>query len=210
MRRLLIFGCGLLAWAVAPAAERQAAARAPVDLRDRPVLGADTAPIVVVEITSFKCGHCRDFHEKVFPQLRAAYIDTGKVQWAMLHASDDPADQHSQIFAIARCAQRQGKYWELLDSLYQVANRPPSFLADLVARSALIDRVDLETCLRDRAVRHAVAADFADYRRLKLRGTPTFIVSKLGSDGRRTETIISGLQSQEYFQAAFNKLLAAP
>jgi protein-disulfide isomerase len=184
--------------------------RAPVDLRDRPVLGRDTAPIVVVEISSFKCAHCREFHQKVFPQLRAAYIDTGKVQWTMLNASDDPADQHSQIFTIARCAQRQGKYWELLDHLFAVANRPPSFLADLVAKSPLIDRADLEIGLRDRAVRNAVAADFADYARLKSRGTPTFRVTKIGAGGERTEITIAGLKSFEHFQEAFDQLLKSP
>ena len=186
------------------------ASRAPLDLRDRPVLGCDTAPIVVVEISSFKCAHCREFHEKIFPRLRAAYIDTGKVQWAMLNASDDPADQHSQIFALARCAQRQGKYWELLDSLFQVANRPPSFLADLVAQSPLIDRADLETGLRDRAVRNAVAADFAGYTRLKSRGTPTFRVTKIGASGERTEITIAGLKSLEHFQDALDQLLKSP
>ncbi len=186
------------------------APRASIDLRDRPVLGRDTAPIVVVEISSFKCAHCREFHEKIFPRLRAAYIDPGHVQWAMLNASDDPADQHSQIFTIARCAQRQGKYWELLDHLFQVANRPPSFLADLVAKSPLIDRADLEIGLRDRAVRNAVAADFADYARLKARGTPTFRITKTGPNGERTETIIAGLQSLEHFKGVFDKLLNSP
>ena len=186
------------------------APRAPLDLRDRPVLGSDTTSIVVVEISSFKCAHCREFHEKIFPRLRAAYIDTGQVQWAMLNASDDPADQHSQIFTIARCAQRQGKYWELRDHLFQVANRPPSFLADLVAKSPLIDRADLEIGLRDRAVRNAVAADFADYARLKSRGTPTFRVTKIGASGERTEITIAGLKSLEHFQDALDQLLKSP
>ena len=37
--------------------------------RERPVLGSATAPIVVIEVSSFRCAHCRDFHEKIFPAL---------------------------------------------------------------------------------------------------------------------------------------------
>lgn len=183
---------------------------APLEKRERAVMGSETAGIVVIEVSSFKCTHCRAFHEKIFPRLRAQYIDSGQVQWVVLNASDDAAEEFAQIFPIARCALRQGKYWELLDSLFQVAHRPPSFLADLIAKSPLIDRGELEICLRDRAVRNDVAADFTEYARLKIRGTPTFVVRKIGTDGRRTETTIAGAEALEYFQRAFDELLKSP
>ena len=208
--------CGLLGIALVAAAARLVAAepavakRWPIELRERPTLGKDTAPVVVVEIASFKCTHCRSFHEKIFPTLRAEYIDTGKVQWVVLNASDDPSDQFAKIFAIARCALRQGKYWEMQDSFFAVAHRPSSALTDLVAKSPLLDKGELEICLRDRSTRTALAGDFSDYARLKLHGTPAFLFSKLGSDGRRTDTTVSGLQTLDYYRQVLEKMLKAP
>ncbi|MSU51467.1 MAG: hypothetical protein EXS37_20665 [Opitutus sp.] len=183
---------------------------APFEQRERAVLGSDTAGVVVIEVSSFKCAHCRTFHEKIFPSVRERYIKPGKVQWVVLNASDDPSDEFSPIFAIARCALRQGKYWELLDGLFSVAHRAPSFLTDLVAKSPLIDRGELEICLRDRTVRNAVAADFAEYARLKTKGTPTFLVRKLGATGQMTETMISGAPTLEYIQRVLDEMLRAP
>lgn len=183
---------------------------APFTKRERAMLGADSAAVVVIEVSSFKCTHCRAFHEKIFPQLRERYVAPGKVQWVVLNASDDSSDQYSQIFPIARCALRQGKYWELLDGLFQVAHRAPSFLADLIAKSPLIDRGELEICLRDRAVRSEVGGDFAEYARLKLKGTPTFLIRKTSPDGTLTETTIAGAQTLEQFQRVLDEMLKAP
>lgn len=185
-------------------------ARAAVDLRDRPMLGVATAPVVVVEISNFKCTHCRAFHQNVFPALRADYIDVGKVQWVVLNASDDAAEQFTPIFTIARCVQQQGKYWAMQDDLFRVAHRSPSFLNDLVARSPLVDREALETCVRDRITRNVVTADFGEYARLKIRGTPTFLLTKTHADGRRTETTVAGAQTLEHFRRVLDKLLKAP
>lgn len=184
--------------------------RWPIDVRERPMLGLDTAPVVVVEIASFKCSHCRSFHENIFPTLRTEYIDTGKVQWVVLNASDDPADEFAKIFSIARCALRQGKYWEMLDSFFAVAHRPSSALTDLVAKSPLLDKGELEICLRERSTRTALTADFSDYRHLKLHGTPSFLVSRLASDGSRTDAAVAGLQTLDYFRQVLDKMVKVP
>ena len=185
-------------------------AGSPVELADRPVLGVKTAAVLVVEISNFKCTQCRKFHEQVFPTLRRDYIETGKIQWAVINASDDESEQYGKIFTIARCAHRQGKYWELLDGLFSVAHRAPSVLEALVAKSPLLDRSELELCLKDRTVRTAVASDFAHAARLKIRGTPTFVISKWSTDGQRTEALIAGAQPLEYFRRAFDELLKKP
>ena len=182
----------------------------PIELTDRPVLGANTAPILVVEISNFKCTQCRKFHEQVFPALRKDYIETGRIQWVVINASDDESEQYGNIFSIARCAHRQGKYWDLLEGLYSVAHRAPSVLEALVAKSPLLDRGELEICLTDRTVRAAVVSDFAQAARLKIRGTPSFVVSKWSANGEKTEALIAGAQSLEYFRRAFDDLLKKP
>lgn len=216
LRRCLRAGRGLAAGLLvvgglaAPAAEPDPRLGAPFAPRERPALGSAAAPVVVLEISDFKCTHCRIFHEQVFPELRKAYIDTGKVQWLVLNAADDPGEQYAPAFLLARCALRQGRYWETLDTLFRIAPRPANFQTGLFGQRPGIDREALALCLNDRAMRAAVTLDFADYVRAKARGTPTFLVRMTARDGTRTETTIAGAQPLEHFRRVFDELLKAP
>jgi protein-disulfide isomerase len=182
----------------------------PFEKRDRPSLGSDKAPIVVVEFGSYKCSHCWEFLERAFPQIDEQYIKTGKVQWFMVPSSDNPADPSGKIFAVGRCLQRQGKFWEQLNFLMMISNRPSSFLDDLVAKNPAIDSGELAFCLQDREIPRLVARDFDEFRLLKVPGTPTFFVRKLRADGTRTEAIVRGYQPAEYFQRLFDELAKTP
>lgn len=182
----------------------------PFEIRDRPSLGSDQAPIVVVEFGSYKCSHCYEFLERSFPQIDEQYIKTGKVQWFMVPSSDNPADPSSRIYAVGRCVQRQGKFWEQLDFLMTISNRPSSFLNDLIAKNSAIDAGELAFCLQDREIPRLVAKDFDEFHLLKVPGTPTFFVRKLRADGTRTEAVVRGFQSAEYFQRLFDELAKTP
>ena len=183
---------------------------APFEKRERPSMGSNQAPIVVVEFGSYKCGHCQEFQEQVFPKIKELYVDSGKVQWVLVPSSDNAADQSSRIFAIGRCVHRQGKFWETLDFLMNISNRPSSFLEDLVAKNSAIDAGDLAFCLQDRETSRQVAKDFDEYQLLKVKGTPTFFIRRLRADGSRTEATVRGLQTAEYFQRVFDELLKSP
>ena len=43
-------------------------------------IGQIDAKVKIVEYLSFTCPHCAAFHSEVYPQLKADYIDTGKVR----------------------------------------------------------------------------------------------------------------------------------
>ena len=45
------------------------------------ILGEADAPIHIIEYYSMTCGHCRDFHNKTFPEVKTNLIDTGKVKF---------------------------------------------------------------------------------------------------------------------------------
>jgi len=193
-----------------PTAAAEFRQRLPIVLANRPSVGSAEAPIVVIEVSSFKCTHCRNFHETIFPQLVERYITPGHVQWVVLNASDDPSDQFSKIFEIARCAHQQGKYWDILDSLFPVAHRAPSLVESLIDKSPHMHREKLDMCLRERSTRNTVAADFSLYARLKLKGTPTFLIWKMGPHGQTVETSIAGAQTLDHFQRVFDELLKTP
>lgn len=45
------------------------------------VQGDEAAPVTLIEYASFTCPHCGNWHKDIYPQLKADYIDTGKVKF---------------------------------------------------------------------------------------------------------------------------------
>ncbi|MFP6747708.1 MAG: thioredoxin domain-containing protein, partial [Alphaproteobacteria bacterium] len=43
-------------------------------------IGATDAPVTIIEYASMTCPHCANFHMGPFKELKAEYIDTGKVR----------------------------------------------------------------------------------------------------------------------------------
>jgi protein-disulfide isomerase len=182
----------------------------PFDARDRPTLGSGNAPIVVLEVASFQCLHCRAFQERIFPALRDRYITSGQVRWIMLNASDDSAGANGRIFLIGRCTWRAGQFWNVADDLFRMGNQPPDVLDALMAADAAIDPAQLGLCLDDPATHRRVEEDFAEYKRLHVIGTPYFYVRRLRANGQRIEAEIAGYQTVEYFGRVFDRLLQSP
>lgn len=80
----------------------------PVPGLDDIVVGDPKAPVTIVEFASMTCGHCANFHNNVYPKLKAKYIDTGK---AKLIFRDFPLDNLAvAVSMLARCVGGEGPY----------------------------------------------------------------------------------------------------
>src|SRR5690606_5239165 len=143
--------------------------------RDRPSLGSEQAPVVVIAVSSYKCQHCRVFHGRVFPRLRERYIDTGQVRWVAINASPEPTDVEAAAFMIARCAQRDGQFWQSQDFLFEHGRRPSSHLYGRLSAVPGLEAAAIERCVRQADVRGEIAADFAEATALGVKALPTLI-----------------------------------
>ena len=81
------------------------------------VMGSADAPVTIEEWADFQCPACRAFAVNVEPQLRAAYIATGKVRFifqnfAFLGVESEWAAQ------AAECAAAEGRFIDYHDRLY--------------------------------------------------------------------------------------------
>lgn len=65
-------------------------------------LGAEDAPVTIIEYASFTCPHCANFHGDQFKKIKEAYIDTGKVRFIHREVYFDRYGLWGS--AIARCA----------------------------------------------------------------------------------------------------------
>ena len=66
------------------------------------VQGSLTAPATIIEYASLTCTHCAAFHEMIWPQVKAKYVDTGLAKFIL---REFPLDRlATAAFMLARCA----------------------------------------------------------------------------------------------------------
>jgi protein-disulfide isomerase len=86
---------------------------------DDHVMGSANAPVTMVEYFAQACSVCAHFDQDVFPQLKAKYIDTGKVRYVMrlfpLFPVDGPA------YKLDTCVPKE-KFFQAADLLFR--NQP--------------------------------------------------------------------------------------
>lgn len=162
-----------------PAAAGPAASLPSLDemLADK-VLGSAAAPVAIVEYSSLTCSHCASFHKDTMPQIRAAYIDGGRVK---LIYRDYPLDQVALSAAmIARCSGE--RYFAVLDLLFASqttwagSTDPVGALKRTVASTGLA-AADVDTCLANADLRSGILRIQATGQsQYGVRATPTFIV----------------------------------
>jgi protein-disulfide isomerase len=144
-------------------------------------LGKADAPITVVEYASMTCGHCANFHTKVFPQLKEKYIDTGKVYFIM---REFPLDNLAAAASmLARCAGGD-KTFPLISALFAkqeewafVRGDPRPELLKLVKQAGFTQE-SFDKCLTDQkllddiyAIRARASETFG------VDATPTFFIN---------------------------------
>jgi protein-disulfide isomerase len=158
-------------------------------------LGSLPASVVMVELADYECPFCRQYHEQVFPQIKARYIDTGKVRYVL---RDLPLDIHAQAFAAAeaaRCAGAQGRFWPmraaLSDNFRQLS--PERFAA--LAGEVGLARASFEACLREHRFAAAIRADVADALAARIYSTPSFVIGRPVAGGVSGVVVVGGAAS---------------
>ena len=171
-----------------------------------PFMGQKDAPVVVTEYASTTCGHCRQFHEQVFPELKTKYIDTGKIRldWVVMPTPPQPISLAGA--AIARCA-GEDKFFAVIDDLFKNQNviiesganpwRLQKQLRELGARHGLnADQVG--TCVADPALIE-VTRKYVQESPPFVTSTPTFLIG--GQDVEQTMEALSAAIDAELAKA---------
>lgn len=170
-------------------------------------LGSPTAMIAIVEFGDYQCPYCRAFHTGTFVKLRSAYIDTGKARYFY---KDFPLTRiHAHAFSAsvaAYCAGAQRRFWQMQDLLYANQARLGDALYAKLARDLKLDGARFDVCSRSPAARAAVYRDFKDGRRLRITGTPTFLLGRVDGDSVIVERIATGTPAFDVFARELDAL----
>jgi len=175
---------GLSPWRFLDAALAQSQVAAdvakPQSLPDM-ALGPKDAAITIVEYASMTCPHCAAFAEQVFPKLKTAYIDTGKIRYVF---REFPLDiKAAAASMLARCIAKDDpvKYFAAIDTLFKQQDNWFAKTTEglgLIGKQAGMSEKDVDACLKDQAMLDKIAADqkFAN-EKLKVNSTPTFFLN---------------------------------
>ncbi len=176
---------------------------------DAPSLGRVDAPLVLVEFLDYQCPYCVKFHNEIYPQLKTAFVDTGKMRISSVQL---PLPFHNFADGAARaavCADAQGKFWEMRDKLFAAAGTLP---ADALRKSAQDSGLNIDAFLAcsaldatDVSVKKGVAAAKA----AGIEATPSFVLGRV-SGGKITGVKIVGAMPYATFAAEINKQLGSP
>jgi protein-disulfide isomerase len=147
------------------------------------VLGADDAPVTIIEYASFTCPHCANFHKDVFKSLKADYIDTGKVRFIYREVYFDRYGLWAAM--MARCGGEM-KYFGITSILFDTqsewaASEDPAVVVEnlkRIGRSAGMDDATLDACMKDQDTAKALMTRYEENMAAdKVTGTPTLFIN---------------------------------
>ena len=159
------------------------------------VMGDADAKVTIVEYASMTCPHCRSFHEKILPEIKTKYIETGKAKYILRPFPFDGDRRGEAAFMLAKCAPNNN-YYAMIDALFSTQNvwagkgNPVPELLRL-SKLAGMTEADFKACLGNQELltkiiegRNKAVKDF------KVQATPTVFVNgeKLGDSSVETLT----------------------
>lgn len=145
-------------------------------------LGAEDAPLTVIEYASFTCGHCANFHAENWPKLKSEYVDTGKVKFIQRDVYFDAVGLWAGI--LARCG-GDDKYYAVSDMLFDdqkkwlAGDSGDEIAANLrkIGLKAGMSEEQMTACWDDKGQAESLIKTFQENATAdEIEATPTFII----------------------------------
>ena len=143
--------------------------------------GDENAKITIITYESLTCGHCADFHNNVYPELKKEFIDKGLVKIEFRHFPLDIAALNAS--KIAQC-NNDGKS-NLLHILFsnqkkwakgETIEETNKYLKKLLKDKNI--NINFEKCINDKIIEDYVLNDRIEgVKKFKVNATPTIIIN---------------------------------
>jgi len=175
-------------------------------------LGNPKSPVVLIEYAAPSCPVCAAFSVQAFPQIKAKYIDTGKIFYVFRVFPLRPDDGEAE--KIARCLP-EDKYFAFIDLLFKnqakwdvefsqinPALATPEGVHDglvLLGRIAGMSREQVDKCMDNKAEDDRINKVSSEGEaRYSITGTPTFILNgvSIGSGNIPFDTLSKLLDTE--------------
>ncbi|MEL7280075.1 MAG: DsbA family protein [Pseudomonadota bacterium] len=146
-------------------------------------LGDENAPITFIEYASFTCPHCARFHQNQFKELKADFIDTGKVRFIHRDVYFDKYGLWASM--VARCGGPE-RFFGITDMIYAeqrewIGDGQDAGVAERlrkIGKVAGLTQDELDACLSDRNHAQALVAAYQENSAADdVTSTPTLIIN---------------------------------
>lgn len=145
----------------------------PVVRATDPVRGSDTPSLTIIEYGDFQCPECGSIEPAL--QTVIARHPTVRFVWKDFPLTDTHPEAQAAAEA-ARCAQQQGKFWEMHDALFAHQQQLGDALYTQLALQLQLDTLQFSTCRSQHQTQQLVRQGSADALAWKVDGTPYFFV----------------------------------
>ncbi len=145
--------------------------------------GKADAPIAIAEFGDFECPGCGHFATVTEPDVRTRIVEAGL---ASFRYYDFPLSGHANAMSAhlaAACADKQGKFWEMHDALYQrqsewnsQATMNPKKVIATYVKPLGMDEAAWNTCFDSQTEVAKIEAHRKKGQDLGVNSTPTFII----------------------------------
>lgn len=142
--------------------------------KDSPILGNRDAKLSIIYFSDYNCVYCQQ-QKVVMKQLMEEY--GGKVNLVWKDYPDNDAESFSwQAAVAARCAGKQGKFWQYQDKLFNndldLDNNKLIELGKTMDMSA----IDFAKCVKNKETENVVLSDMQEAQDLNISGVPFIFI----------------------------------
>ena len=164
-----------------------------------PFFGSKTPELTIVEFASFSCPYSKEVSSTT-RELMLKYNTRIKYIYRE-YPIDGLYPNSSTLALVGRCANEQGKFWQMHDKLYQSKDKNYSVLAKQIG----LDGVKFSNCVKNQTYIKNIRQNLLDGVKNNVRGTPTFFFIKKENENK--PIIIEGAIPKETFEEVIDKLL---
>jgi protein-disulfide isomerase len=143
-------------------------------------LGADDAPVTMIEYSSLTCPHCAEFHTTTLPKIEEQYVAPGKLR---LVYRDFPLDPLATAAAMLPHCIEPDRYFGFLEALFRsqstwARSQEPAKELERLSRFAGLSPAEFQACINNKELLQAIQQRAEAARReYNITSTPTFIIN---------------------------------
>ncbi len=168
-----------------------------------PFLGSANAKVTVVEYADYQCPYCEQFYSKTWPELKAKYVDNGKIKFLYQDFAFLGPDSNTAAEA-SHCAADQNKFWQYHDYLFSNQGAEGSSWAIASHQKEFAQAIGLNTvkfgqCLDSGKYKQEVLDETAQGKTYGVTATPSVFING---------TLILGAQPLANFEQAIDAALS--
>ncbi len=164
-----------------------------ISIENTPILGNKDAKIQIVVFSDFQCPFCSKM-ATMLHEVEKKYADKVAISF-----KNFPLNFHQMAYpaaVYARCALKQGKFWELHDKIFANQKDLTEENLNKWAEELKIDTAKVKECITSKTENEVVSKEISEAEKLGIQGTPSVYINGIIFTGSTAESIIASVENE--------------